>query len=155
MKQKIYIRRNKGLVMRKILYIEDMEECHELTKEALGGSYEIDSAYTFEQAKERIIKNIRNYEAVISDVNLVYDETKRDNEQTKEGIDSIMLAREESKKARIKKLPIFCISSDGAHRKLSLKTGANIFMWKKEFWSGKGKDYMDRILNKRHGRQER
>jgi len=131
---------------KKILYIEDMEKCHNLTRQALGDEYKITSVYTPEEAEIEIKTNLKQYDAVISDVNLVYDPSKPNNEQTKEGLELIAMAREESK-LRQKKLPIFCISSDGSHRKSSLKNGANVFMWKKAFWSGKGKKYLNKILD--------
>jgi CheY-like chemotaxis protein len=131
---------------RKVLYIEDMEKCQELTRQALADSYEVVSVRTPEEATSEIILNIDKYKALISDVNLVYDPSKPDNEQTKEGLELIALARKESKRRGIEKLPIFCISSDGSHRKPSLKAGANIFMWKKPFWNGKGREYLDKIL---------
>ena len=142
--------------MGKVLYIEDMEECHELTKGALGNSYEVVSKYTPKEAELEIRKNIGEYEAMISDVNFIYNPEKPANEQTMEGLELIALAREESKRKGIKNLPIFCISSDGSHRKPSLKKGANIFMWKKAFWKG-GKEYLDAILEhkKRDERRKR
>jgi len=134
--------------MRKILYIEDMEECHEFTKRALGHSYEVISAYTKQEAEKIIKDSIDKFDAVISDVNLVYDKSKPDNEQTKEGLELIAFARKESKGRGMRKLPIFCISTDGSNKKPSLKTGANIFMWKKTFWNGKGQEYLDKIISR-------
>jgi CheY-like chemotaxis protein len=134
----------------RILYIEDMEKCHELTRQALGDEYDITSIYTPEKAISEIKSNTNKYDALISDVNLNYNSSRPDNEQTKEGLELIALARKESKTRGMKKLPIFCISSDGSHRKPSLKNGANIFMWKKQFWGSKGKKYLDRIIQRRY-----
>lgn len=139
----------------KILYIEDMEKCHKLTKNSLGNSYEVVSEYTFQEGVKEVKSGIGNYDVLISDVNLFYDPSKSDFEQTKEGLKLIAIARNESIKRGIEKLPIFCISSDGSHRRLAFASGANIFLFKKEFWDGKGKKYLEMILAHNNARQKR
>lgn len=130
----------------RILYIEDMEECHEFTRQALGDSYEVVSVYTPKQAEDEIEASIQDYRAIISDVNLVYDSSKPDEEQTKEGLELIKLARKKLRESGIKNFPIVCVSKDGSHRKSSLESGANVFLWKMEFWGEKGKKYLDKIF---------
>lgn len=140
----------------RVLYIEDMERCHKLTRNALEGLAEVDSVYTKEEAKKIIKGSLRDYDAIICDVNLVYDENKPDNEQTTEGLELIALSRKTAKECGLGKLPIFCISSEGRHKKPALKAGANIFLWKRVFWGGKGREYLEAILKhlKRDGRQQ-
>ncbi len=130
---------------KKILYIEDMPKCYEKTKEILGEKYNLDWRKTSDEAIDAIKNHLKDYDVIISDVNLTYIPGIPNFDQTKEGLSLIKLAREECKKNK-HKIPIFCVSSNGTNKKPSLKNGANIFMWKKSFWEGKGEKYLDKIL---------
>lgn len=135
---------NKIMKKQRILYVEDMEECFDITSNALGGEYELDWRKDPLEAIKAIQENISQYSAAIFDVNLSYDSSKPDNEQTAEGLDLIKALREKVEATGIC-LPIFCVSSNN-NRESALERGANEFMWKKEFWSGKGKQKLEEYL---------
>lgn len=126
----------------KVLYIEDMEKCFDNTQRALGNEYEIDWKKNVLDAIEAIKGDISQYDAAIFDVNLLYDSSKPDSEQTKEGLNLIKILRE-----KVINLPIFCVSSQN-NKKSALEQGVDEFMWKKEFWDGKGKQKLDEYLKK-------
>ena len=128
----------------KILYVDDMEECFNRTLEIFGNKYEIDWVDTPLEAIKTIKKDISQYSAAIFDVNLSYDPSKPDNEQTAEGLELIAMLRKEANKQGVY-LPIFCVSSNN-NRESALERGANEFMWKKEFWFGKGKQKLEEYL---------
>ncbi|MCX6750936.1 MAG: hypothetical protein NTZ83_05740 [Candidatus Pacearchaeota archaeon] len=128
---------------RKILYVEDMKECYENTCKAIGDTFEIDWRKNYSEAMNAITKNLGEYSAAVFDVNL-----NPADEQTREGLDLIKKLKEEAKKQGIS-IPIICASSNGAlYKPLSLKAGAKRFLWKKEFWEGKGKEVLEELIKK-------
>ena len=135
---------NKIMKKQRILYVEDMEECFDITSNALGGEYELDWRKDPLEAIKAIQENISQYAAAIFDVNLIYDPLKPDTEQTTEGLRLIKALRRKVEAIEIY-LPIFCVSSNN-NRKGALEKGADEFMWKKEFWSGKGKQKLEEYL---------
>jgi CheY-like chemotaxis protein len=132
---------------RKILYIEDMEECYKKTKEAIGNDFEIDWKKNFYDALEAIDTHLADYAAVISDINLDYKPDKPNSEQTRYGLYLIKIIKEEAQRQKIK-IPVICASSNGVYREPSLEAGANSFLWKKELWEGKGKKTLDDLFEK-------
>jgi CheY-like chemotaxis protein len=133
---------------RKILYIEDMKECYKKTSEALGQDFEIDWKKNSPDAINAIVKNLKKYSAVVSDVNLYHNPNLPDNEQTTEGLNLIKIAKEEAERQGIS-IPIICVSKNGAlYEKLSLEAGARRFLYKKEFWEGKGKEVLEELIKK-------
>ena len=62
----------------------------------------------------------------------------------KEKIELIAMLSKEANKQGVY-LPIFCVSSNN-NRESALERGANEFMWKKEFWFGKGKQKLEEYL---------
>ena len=134
--------------MKKILYVEDMKKCYERTSETLGKTFEIDWKNNYSEALNAIIKNLGEYSAAVFDVNLDYKPDLPDDKQTREGLDLIKILKEEAKKQSIS-IPIICASSNGAiYEPLSLKAGADKFLWKKELWEGKGKEVLEDLIKK-------
>jgi len=129
---------------RRILYIEDMSKCFRNTQRALGEEYSLDWKRDSSDAI-KAIENINQYDAAIIDINLNYNPLKPNNEQIKEGLNLIKILREKAKGVN---LPIFCVSSEN-NKEAALNSGADVFMWKKEFWSGKGKEELEKILKTR------
>ena len=125
--------------MKRILYVEDMYKCFEKTKSILGDSYSIDWRKDFRQGLEAL-SNIDKYCGGVFDVNLNYDPEKPNGEQTKEGLSLIKLVRERGGED----FPIICVSSMNNEQE-ALECGANLFMFKKEFWSG-GKKILDNLI---------
>jgi len=130
----------------RILYVEDMEDCFNNTLKAIGRQYELDWIKNSLDAIKVIKGDINQYSVAIFDVNLSYDPLKPNNEQTTEGLELIAMLREEVNKQGID-FPIFCVSSNN-NRKNALEKGANEFMWKEEFWNGKGKQKLEEYLEK-------
>ena len=130
---------------KKILYIEDMEECYEKTQQILSKKYDIDWKKNFLEGIKAIREeDVGQYCAAIFDVNLNYDHSKPNNEQTEEGLYLMRILREKSNE-----LPILCVSSEN-NKEAALRNGADIFMFKKEFWSGKGKEKLEEILKSKN-----
>lgn len=123
----------------RILYVDDMKECFDNTLEALGEGYELDWRKTALDAIKAIQENINQYDAAIFDVNL-----SDDDPSTTEGLSLIKRLREGAEARKIY-LPIFCVSSQN-NKESALEKGADEFMWKKEFWSGKGKQKLEEYL---------
>jgi DNA-binding response OmpR family regulator len=121
---------------KKILYVEDMKECFERTRNSLGRGYSVDWRETLEEGAKALCEN--EYSAVLIDINLYYDPSKPSEEQTKEGLKLVELARE------ISDTPIICISARN-NREESLRSGADLFMFKKEFWRN-GKETLEGLL---------
>lgn len=133
--------------MKKILYVEDMKECYERTRETIGNNFEIDWKNNYSGAFDAITNNLMDYSAVIMDVNLNYKPDLPLNEQTTEGLDLIKIIKKEAEKQKIN-IPILCASSNGElYKKLSIKAGADIFLWKKEFWE-KGNKVLEDLIEK-------
>ncbi|GAI24468.1 unnamed protein product [marine sediment metagenome] len=107
----------------RILYVDDMKECFDNTLRALGEGYEIDWRKNPLDAIKAIQENISQYDAAIFDVNLFYDPSKPDTEQTTEGLDLIKILRNKVKATKIY-LPIFCVSSNN-NRESALEKGAD------------------------------
>ena len=133
--------------MKKILYVEDMEECYKKTNKVLGNFFEIDWRKNYSEAIDAINKNLDKYSVAIFDINLDYEPYLSNDEQTKEGVSLIKIIKKELKNKGIS-IPIICASSNGKlYRELSLKAGADVFLWKKEFWE-KGKIVLDNLIKK-------
>lgn len=128
----------------RILFVDDMERCFDKTLEVFGDKYEFDWRNTPLDAIKAIKEDISQYSAAIFDVNLSYDPSKPDTEQTTEGLRLIKVLRRKAEATGIY-LPIFCISSQN-YKANALERGANEFIWKKEFWSGKGKQKLEEYL---------
>jgi CheY-like chemotaxis protein len=109
----------------RILYIEDMKECYELTKNLFGNNTRVCWIKKITPLFERIKKNLNDYNKAVVDVNLDYSKP-----ETEEGINIIRELRETSPN-----LEIICISSENKEEK-ALKAGANKFVYKKQFWGG-------------------
>ena len=125
---------------KKILYVEDMEKCYENTCQTLKG-YDLDWRKNFLEGINAIEEEyVGQYCAAIFDVNLDYNPLKPNNKQTKEGL---YLMRKLRKKSN--NLLILCVSSEN-NKENALRNGADIFMFKKEFWSGKGRQKLEEIL---------
>lgn len=134
--------------MKKILYVEDMQECYENTCKAMEGTFEIDWRKNYSEALRAITENLKDYSAAVFDVNLDYKPDLPDDKQTREGLDLIKILKEEAKKQGIS-IPILCASSNGTlYKPLSLEAGADKFLWKKEFWKGKGKEVLEDLIKK-------
>jgi CheY-like chemotaxis protein len=132
---------------RKILYIEDIEECYKKTNETIGKSFEIDWKNNYSDTFDAINNTLINYSAIIVDVNLDYDPNKSDSEQTRQGLDFIKMAKREMERQEIN-IPIICASSNGKlYKKLSLEAGADIFLWKGELWE-RGKEVLEDLIRK-------
>lgn len=132
--------------MKKILYVEDMEDCYCQTKLCLGKDYELDWKKNYSEALNAITENLDNYSAVIFDINLDYNPNLLDKKQTREGLDLIRILKEEAKKQGIS-IPIICASSNGElYKQLALDAGADIFLWKEEFWEGKCKEVLEDLV---------
>jgi CheY-like chemotaxis protein len=132
---------------RKILYIEDMEECYKKTSEALGKDFDIDWKKNYFDALKAITENITNYSAVITDINLDYDKNKSKDEQTREGLNLIGILKREEERQELD-IPIICASSNGAlYQKSAIEAGADIFLWKRELWEN-GKEILEALVKK-------
>ena len=130
---------------KKILYIEDMLKCYEKTKESLGEEYNLDWRKNFLEGIKAIREEyVGQYCAAIFDVNLDYDPSKPNNKQTKEGLYLMRMLRKKSNN-----LLILCVSSEN-NKESALRNGANIFMFKKEFWSEKGRQKLEEILKSKN-----
>lgn len=121
----------------KLLYVEDFRKCFEITQEVLGKYYDIDWRKNFIEGA-MAMNDLERYCAGVFDINLDYNPDKPDDEQTKEGFDLIEVVRE-----RGSALPIICASRDN-YRDEALKTGADVFMFKKEFWE-KGREALEKL----------
>jgi CheY-like chemotaxis protein len=133
---------------RKILYVEDMKECYEKTNETLGKTFDIDWKNNYSEALNAITKNLGEYSAAVFDVNLDYKPDLPDDKQTREGLDLIKILKKEAERQGIS-IPIICASVNGAlYEPLSIKAGADKFLWKKEFWEGKGKEALEELVKK-------
>lgn len=122
----------------KMLYVEDMQKCYDKTAEVFGNSVEIDWRKSTLEAIDAIYSHPEKYDLAVFDVNLFYNPNKPDQEQSKEGLALIWMLREELKeRGRKPNLPIFCVSSDGENKPLSIENGATSFLWKKQFWENK------------------
>lgn len=129
---------------KKLLYVEDMRESFDNTRRALEEEYNIDWRKNTLDAIKAIEGDISQYGAAIFDVNLYYNPSRLNNKQTKEGLGLIYMLKREIEEKGIK-LPIICVSRDN-NEKEALKNGADVFMFKKEFWSGKGKQILKDLL---------
>jgi len=130
-----------------MLYVEDMKRCYEKTLELFGDDFNIDWRKSTRDAINAIYSGAEKYDLAALDVNLFYNPNKPDQEQSKEGLALIWMLREELKTKGIKpNLPIFCISSDGENKPLSIENGATKFMWKKQFWSEEGRKTIDNLF---------
>jgi CheY-like chemotaxis protein len=127
-----------------ILYVEDMKECFEKTREILGKEYSLDWRWTPFIAS-KAIEFIEKYDLAIFDVNLFYDPKKSNHEQTKEGLELISMAKKEAERKGID-IPIICVSSDD-HEQEALAMGATLFMYKEKFLDS-GAKTIDDILRK-------
>ena len=90
----------------KLLYVEDFRKCYEITQGVFGEYYDIDWRKNFIEGAMSM-NNLEQYCAGVFDINLNYDSSKADSEQTKEGLDLIEVVRE-----RGSSLPIICASKD-------------------------------------------
>ncbi len=122
----------------KLLYIEDFRKCFEITLGVFGKYYDIDWRKNFIEGA-MAMNNLEQYCAGVFDINLDYDSSKADNEQTKEGFDLIEVVRE-----RGSNLPIICASKDN-YRNEALERGADLFMFKKEFWDS-GLEVIEKLI---------
>jgi len=122
----------------KLLYIEDFKKCFEITQGVFGKNYSIDWRKNFIEGA-MAMNDLRQYCAGIFDINLDYDSSKADNEQTKEGFDLIEVVRE-----RGSNLPIICASKDN-YKNEALERGADLFMFKKEFWE-RGQEALEKLI---------
>jgi len=127
---------------RKILYIEDMEECYKKTSEALGKDFEIDWKKNYSEALSAINNNLKQYSAGVFDVNLEYIKDLPMEKQSTEGLELITLAKEKNIH-----FPIVCASKNPEYREPAIKNGADKFLCKKEFWE-KGKEVLEELIKK-------
>lgn len=125
----------------KLLYVEDFKKCFEITQEVFGKEYSVDWRKNFIEGA-MAMNNLEQYCAGVFDINLEYNPDKSDYEQTKEGLDLIEVARD-----RDSSIPIICASKDN-YRDEALERGADLFMFKKEFWS-RGPEAIDRLIKER------
>lgn len=134
--------------MKKILYAEDMEECYLQTKFHLGNKYELDWKKNYAEALKAITENLKEYSAAIFDVNLDYNPNLPNAEQTRGGLDLIRIIKEKAKEQNIS-IPVICATSNGEmYKELALEAGADVFLWKKEFWESKGKEVLEDLVKK-------
>ncbi len=132
----------------KILYVEDMKGCYEKTEKALGKVFEIAWRNNAFDAIKSITRNLREYSAVILDINLDYNPNLPLNKQTTEGLELIKIVKKESERQGVN-IPIICATSNGTgYEKKSLDAGANICLWKKELWGEKGKTILEELVKK-------
>ncbi len=130
----------------KMLYVEDMQKCYDKTAEVFGDSVEIDWRKTTLEAINAIYSHPEGYDLAVFDVNLFYNPSKPNQEQSKEGLALIWMLREELKERKANPhLPIFCVSSDGENKVLSVENGATDFLWKKQFWEDK-KNTLEKLV---------
>lgn len=133
---------------KKILYIEDMEDCYKKTSEALGNDFDIDWKRGYSEAFNAINRYLGQYSAAIFDVNLEYNPNLPNDKQTTQGLDLIKMTKREAERQEIN-MPILCVSSNGTrYEKLSMEAGADRFLWKKEFWKGRGKEVLEDLIAK-------
>ena len=145
--RKIYISPVYGNFMKKILYVDDMKECYEKTKEALGDVFEIDWKDNYVKGLNAIKEHFEDYSAVVFDVNLNYNPRLKKNMQTTKGLDLIEIAKIERIMGGVT-TPILCVSANGRYRRPALHRGADLFLWKKEFWNGKGRKALEELIKK-------
>lgn len=119
----------------RILFVDDMSICCRIFIKGLSGEYSAYWAKNREEALEQIKR--RHYDLVIADYHL-------GDEAPKGGLDVIT-------KAYNKKLPVISTSRDN-HRTEALNSGANRFVFKKEFFNNIKKTISDVLKN---GGQER
>jgi CheY-like chemotaxis protein len=119
----------------KILFVDDMSVCCRIFMKGLSGGYSTYWAKNREEALRQVKKE--NYDLVITDYHL-------GDEAPKGGLDVIA----ESCK---QKIPVISISKD-QHKNEALDSGANKFVFKREFFDNVEKTIMDVLKN---GRQER
>ncbi|MFH1521598.1 MAG: hypothetical protein ABIF18_01435 [archaeon] len=131
----------------KILYVEDERECYKKTLELFGEDFDFDWRRFNGEVLPRIYnKELLKYSAGVFDVNLFYEPHLPYNEQTKDGLILIKLAKQEAEKNRIK-FPILCISERN-EEEVALKAGADLFMFKKEFWD-RGREVLGKLIKKK------
>jgi CheY-like chemotaxis protein len=134
--------------MKKILYIEDMKECYEKTKDSIGKDFEIDWKENPFDAIKAITRHLPEYSAAIVDVNLSYNPKLPLDKQSAEGLFLIGIIKQESKRQGVD-IPIICASRNGElYKEPSINAGANAFLWKKELWEGKGKEVLEKLVKK-------
>ena len=132
----------------KILYIEDMKECYEKTKEALGSEFDIVWRDNCFDAIKTITRYLKEYSAAIFDVNLTYNPELPQDRQTTEGLTLIKILKKECQRQGVN-IPIICASSNGElYKHLSEQAGADKFLWKKELWEEKGKEILENLVKK-------
>ena len=122
----------------KLLYVEDFRKCYEITQGVFGEYYDIDWRKNFIEGAMSM-NNLEQYCAGVFDINLNYDSSKADSEQTREGLDLIEVVRE-----RGSSLPIICASKDNCKNE-ALERGADLFMFKKEFWE-RGREALEKLI---------
>lgn len=111
----------------RILYVEDMRECYEKTKEAFRDE-DVRWVKKITRSFDEIKKYLRKYDKAVVDVNL--DFLKLESE---EGLNIIRKLREFRRD-----LEIICVSSQD-YKEKALEAGANKFVYKKEFWKRDGR----------------
>lgn len=125
-----------------------MKECYEKTIEALGEDFEISWRDNCFDAIKSITRNLREYSAAVIDVNLNYNPNLPDDKQTTDGLELIKIVKKEAERQKIN-IPILCVSSNGTrYEGLSIQAGADRFLWKKEFWKGRGKEALEDLIAK-------
>ncbi len=134
------------MINNKVLYVEDIKECYEKTKSAIGKKFEIDWKTNYADAFISINKNLEQYSAGIFDINLGYNSSLPNNLQTTEGFDLIKRVHKERKNRNLH-FPIICTSSNGNYKEKALKSGADLFLWKKEFWEN-GQKILEELIEK-------
>lgn len=110
----------------KILFVDDMPICCRIFMEGLSGKYETYWAKNREEALRQIKKG--NYDLVITDYHL-------GDESPEGGLDVIMKAYNEN-------IPVISISKEN-RRNEALDSGANRFVFKKEFFDNIEKTVSD------------
>jgi len=123
---------------KRILYIEDMRNCYDSTKDTFDG-VRICWIKKITPKFDRIIGHLKKYDSILVDVNL--NESKPD---TKEGLEIIKKLKKFSEY-----IPIVCVSS-WDYREESKQAGADLFMFKLQLWV-KGKSELEKLLDKDGG----
>ena len=100
---------------KKLLFVDDMKRVHERSLPDFNKKYEVDSAFTKQDALNKINQN--KYNLIITDYNL---------EKGGEGIDII-------KSAKGRGFRVVMMSKSN-HREEALKAGANGFLFKKNMY---------------------
>lgn len=118
---------------RKILYVEDMEECFERTKKILGETFELDWKKGYIETIKAIYGN-NFYNIAIIDVNLGWGDSN-----SKEGLELIPHI-----KTGKEGIPIIVYSINN-YKEEALEKKADLFIFKKEFWE-KGKQVLEELL---------